>query len=219
MRPERAGGRTVGRYAIETERELRAILRRVMPADSDAEMSLDSPATAQLWLPHLSAEQDLAEQPLALCLAARSELFALDVRGLGESMPDDSRSFWNAYGMDYLAHGYAQLLGESYLGRRVYDVLRAVELLCDRGATSVQLYGRGQGAVLALFSALLDERIAHVTLLNMPASFQSWARQPIVPWPAANFPRGILAHLDVPDCLAALGPRATVRDCLMPTWS
>lgn len=219
LRPERSGGRTVGRYAIETERDLRAILRRVMPADSDAEMSLDSPPTAHLWLPHLSAEQDLAEQPLALCLASRGELFALDVRGMGESIPDDHRSFWNAYGMDYMAHGYAQLMGESYLGRRVHDVLQTVELLCDRGATSIRLYARGQGAVLALFGALSDDRIAHVTLLNMPPSFQSWAQQPIVPWPAAMFPRGILAHLDVPGGLQALGKRVTVRDNMPPAMS
>jgi len=219
LRPERASGRTVGRYAIETERDIRAILRRVMPAGSDAEMSLDSPPTAPLWLPHLSAEEDLAEQPLALCLAARGELFALDARGLGESMPDDHRSFWNAYGMDYMAHGYATLMGESYLGRRVYDVLRTVDLLCDRGADSVHLYGRGQGAVLALLAAFVKDRIAHVTLLNMPPSFLGWAERPIVAWPAASFPPGILAHFDVPACLRALGERVTVRDNLAPAMS
>lgn len=216
LRPEPNDAGTIGRYAVETERDIRAILRRAMPADAEGEMSLDSPTLARLWLPHLSAEDDLANEPLALALRAQGELFALDARGLGESAPDDAHGFWNAYGSDYQTHGYAQLLGESYLGRRVYDVLRTIDLLCDRGAGAVELYGRGQGAILALFAALLDERVAHATLLNAPVSFQSWAQAPIVPWPAANFPRGLLCHVDWPACLHALGQRVTVRDVLTP---
>ncbi len=219
LRPVRQRQRTIGRYAIETEREIRAILHRVMAVGAEGEMSLDAPNTTCLWLPHLSAEEDLASQPLALSLVEQGELFALDVRGLGESIPDDPAGFWGAYGIDYLAHGYAQLLGESYLGRRVYDVLRALDLLCAHGAAVVDLYGRGQGAVLALFAALLDQRVAHTTLLNMPQSFRSWASEPIVSWPAANFPRDILRHLDVPDCLRLLGPNVTVRDTLLPRFA
>ncbi|NLX36682.1 MAG: hypothetical protein GXY68_08360, partial [Chloroflexi bacterium] len=183
---------------------------------AEGEMSLDSPTTARLWLPHLAAEDDLANQPLALSLRSQGELLALDVRGLGESIPDDPRGFWNAYGVDYMAHGYAQLMGESFLGRRVFDVLRTIDLLCDRGARQIELYGRGQGAVMALFVALLDERVAHVTLLNAPTSFLRWAQEPIVSWPAANFAHGLLRHIDLPACLRALAGRVTVRDALPP---
>jgi len=216
LRPERDGLCTIGRYAIETERDIRALLRRALPAGAEGEMSLDSPTTARLWLPHLAAEDDLANQPLALSLRSQGELLALDVRGLGESIPDDPRGFWNAYGVDYMAHGYAQLMGESFLGRRVFDVLRTIDLLCDRGARQIELYGRGQGAVMALFVALLDERVAHVTLLNAPTSFLRWAQEPIVSWPAANFAHGLLRHIDLPACLRALAGRVTVRDALPP---
>lgn len=219
LRPTHQGNRTIGRYAIETERDIRAILRWIMPPRAEGVYSLDATPLTRLWLPHLSAEEDLARDPLAVGLADEGELFALDARGLGETMPDEAGSFWGHYGMDYMAHGHAQLLGESYLGRRVYDVLCAVDLLCDRGAEAVALYGRGQGALLALFAALCDGRISHVTLLNLPISFASLAEQPIVLWPAADFPRDVLRWCDIPACLATLGSRVTVRDHDLPELS
>ena len=42
-------------------------------------------------------------------------LYGLNPRGLGESRPDDADLF-HPYGMDYLFHGHALMLGESYLG-------------------------------------------------------------------------------------------------------
>ncbi len=104
------------------------------------------------------------------------------------------------------------MFGESYLGRRVFDVLSTLNLLYNEGAQEVRLYGRGQGAILALFAGLLDPRVVKVVLKNGPASFQEWATVPIVQWPAANVVPGVLKHLDVADCLRLLGERAQVID-------
>lgn len=34
------------------------------------------------------------------------------------------------YGMDYMFHGHGLLFGESYLGRRVHDLLSVMDLFC-----------------------------------------------------------------------------------------
>lgn len=209
LRPARLDGAVYARYAVETEEDVRAILRRRMVTPAGAN-SLDVTPAVRLFLPHASAEEDLASDPLALQLQQEGELYALDVRGMGESAPDEDNPFWHPYGVDYMMHGYTRMLGESYLGRRVYDVLRTIDLLASLGAESIHLYGRGQGAILALYTALLDGRVAHVTLKNGPASYAEWTATPIVDWPAANTLTGALQAFDLPDLVTALGSRVTI---------
>jgi pimeloyl-ACP methyl ester carboxylesterase len=109
--------------------------------------------------------------------------------------------------MDYMLHGHGILFGESYLSRRVHDVLSTLDLLAGQGARKVRLYGRGQGAVIALFAALLHRKVTKVTLKNAPLSYAEWAHSILVQWPAANVPKGVLRHFDLPDCVRALGRR------------
>jgi len=211
LRPTIVGEITYARYAIETEGSVRAILRKRL-AEPDKAHSLDVEPATRLYLPHLSAEDDLAEDPLARQLQEEGALYALDVRGLGESAPDEEGGFWQPYGLDYMFHGYHLLLGESYLGRRVYDVLCALALLRQEGARQVALYGRGQGALLALLVGVLDPDLCAVTLKNGPPSLLAWAEAPLVAWPSACFLRGALLAFDLEDCRRALAGRLTVLD-------
>ncbi len=206
LRPLRKEGQILARYAVETEGHVRAILWQRVDT-SDRAFALEAASQATLYLPHLSAEEDLLGDPLA----SAPSIFALDVRGLGSSLPaEEYDGFFQPYGMDYMFHAYELMLGESYLGRRVYDVLRTLDLLANVGAEEVRLYGRGQGSLPALFAALLHPIVKHVTLKNAPSSFHEWTQTPYVTWPAANFVRGVLAEFDLPDCLRALGERVTV---------
>ncbi len=206
-----ANGVTYGRYAIETEGDIRAILYRRMLEPSILG-ALEVPEETHLYLPHLASAEDLVDAPYAVALQQERELYALDVRGLGESAPDEEGSFWQCYGMDYMHHGHGVLLDESYLGRRVYDVLRTLDLLAALGARTLHLHGRGQGALLALYAAVLHPRVTHCTLVNAPASYRAWCEAPLVAWPSANFVRKGLAHFDLPDLLAVLGDRVSVID-------
>jgi hypothetical protein len=218
LRPLRMAGGSEGepdvlaRYAVETEGPIRAFLwkRLAQPANP---FTLDVEPEVHLYLPHLASQVDLAEDPLA---ASTLPMYALDVRGLGQSLPEEERTeepyggFFQPYGMDYMLHAYGLMLGQSYLGRRVYDVLCTMDLLGKEGAASIHLYGRGQGALLALFAALLNAaefgaRVASVTLKNGPSSLLEWTQTPLVTWPAANFCRGILEVCDLPDCVRVLG--------------
>lgn len=205
LRSTRAPGRLCARYAVETEGDIRAILYKTM--DGPYTHTLDVERQVTLALPHLISEEDIGRDLLFRQLAKAGPLYSLDVRGLGESMPDDDRDFFHAYGVDYMHNGYGLMLGESYLGRRVNDVLRTVDLLVAEGATKVDLVGRGQGAVLALYAGLLHAKTGSVTLKNGPLSYRSWTQTPIVLWPFANQPTGVLKHFDLPDCIRALGRR------------
>lgn len=209
LRPTRAGDRTYARYAIETESNVRAILHKDMDNPAYAH-SLDVGDTVHLYLPHYASEEDLARDSLALSLQGTGELYALDVRGLGESAPDEEGSFWQPYGIDYMFHGHGLMFGESYLGRRVYDVISTIELLLSEGAREICLYGRGQGALIALFTALLHRRVTSVTLKNAPRSYHEWTHAPLVDWPAANFLRGVLPFFDLQDCVRDLGDKVTI---------
>lgn len=207
LRPAQVAGKTCARYAVETERDLRGILYKRLALVERAG-TLDVEPRVILCLPHLAAEVDMTEDRGML---GKAPLYCLDVRGLGESLPDDGGGdFYQPYGMDYMLHGQALLLGESYLGRRVHDLLAVLDLLEQEGARRIDLYGRGQGAIIALCAAVLDRRVSTLTMRNAPLSWQAWTETPVVAWPAANFLRGALAFLDLPDLYRALGSRVRV---------
>jgi len=203
------------RFAIETETASRDDHRPRVRAfllypTRKAGFTLDLEARVRLHLPHASAEAELNQ------LGTQSEdagLYALDVRGLGASMHSTADfPFFHAYGFDYMHHGHALMFGESLLGGRVRDVLRTLALFAAEGAKFVELSGQGQGALLAAFAALLaPQLVSKVTLRGAPISFLEWATVPVVRWPAANFPRGVLKYFDLPDVYRALGRRLRIE--------
>jgi pimeloyl-ACP methyl ester carboxylesterase len=205
---EEKGAYRAARYAVETEGNIRAYIQKPMPTGG---LTLDVEENVTLYLPHIASEIELNDRKLAGALIGKCALYALDVRGLGESLSGPPAGFFDSYGYDYMCHGYGLLFGESYLGRRVYDVLRTVDLLVSCGAKKIDLIGRGQGALLAAFAGLLAPKfVQRVTLRNAPQSFLEWTTVPNVKWPAANFPRGVLKSFDIPDLIRALGRRVRV---------
>jgi len=206
LRPLRVDDTLWARLAIETEGSIRAILKRITDYEGHP-FTLDPPTCLTLYLPHAGCEQDVA---IMQELAENGPVFGLDVRGLGESMPDDPRGFWHNYGLDYMAQGVESLLGGSMLAKRVYDLLTTLRLLRQEGARRIRLWGRGQGAILALFAGVLDAEVEHVTVQNGPTAMQDWVETPLVAWSAANMPRGMLQRCDLPDLVAALGDQVTV---------
>ena len=203
LRSTTEDGVRLARYAIETEGNIRAIMRKRLSNPSYSH-TLDVEREVHLYLPHVSAEADLIEDPFAKRLKEQYPLYALDVRGLGESLADDERDFFHPYGNDYMCNGYGLMLGQSFLGRRVHDVLSTLDLLAYEGAKKIYLYGRGQGAIHALFAGFLHSAVTTVTLKNYPLSYHAWTQTPLVSWPAANIPRGVLASYDLPDLMHAL---------------
>ena len=200
LRSTTEDGVRLARYAVETEGNIRAIMRKRLSNPSYSH-TLDVEREVHLYLPHVSAEEDLIEDPFAKRLKEQHPLYALDVRGLGESLPDDDRDFFHPYGNDYMCNGYGLMLGQSFLGRRVHDVLSTVDLLAHEGAEKIHLYGRGQGAIHALFAGFLHSAVTTITLKNYPLSYHAWTQTPLVSWPTANVPRGVLTAFDLPDLM------------------
>lgn len=209
LRAVTEAGVRLARYAIETEANIRAIMRKRLenPAYSH---TLDVENEVHVYLPHVSSEQDLLEDTWAKSLKKQHALYAVDVRGLGESLASDERDIFHPYGNDYMCNGYGLLLGESFLGRRVFDVLRTLDLLVAEGARKINLYGRGQGAIHALFAGALHDRVTQVTLKNGPLSYHAWTQTPLVDWPVANLPKGVLKTFDLPDLINYLGKKITL---------
>ncbi len=202
------------RYAVETEEPgIRAILHKNVPGA--LVNTLDVQPETCLYLPDIASDWDIANNSYLQTLLNEQEVYVLDPRGMGESRPEDREindeaAFLAVYGMDYMFYGYGTMFAESYLGRRVYDILRVIDLLVAEGASTLTLHGRGQGAILAAFSAVLDERIAKVSLIDAPTSYQQWLDEPLARWPAASHLKGILQYFDLPDVIAALGERVSV---------
>lgn len=209
LRAVSEGNVRLARYAVETEGNIRAILRKRLqnPAYSH---TLDVERDIHVYLPHIASETDLQEDALALALKKQHPLYAIDARGMGESLSADERDMFHPYGNDYMCNGYGLLLGESLLGRRVHDVLATLDLLVHEGAHHIHLYGRGQGAIHALFAGFLHPRVTRVTLKNGPLSYHAWTQTPLVAWPVANLPRGVLKAFDLPDLIRALGKKVAI---------
>jgi pimeloyl-ACP methyl ester carboxylesterase len=132
----------------------------------------------------------------------------IDPRGVGQLRPA-----LQVKGRDYvdplagveenLAYN-AFLVGRSLLGMRVADVLAAVA----KEAGKVTLCARRDAALVALFAAALEPRIARIALEEMRCSYWPPFDEAGVPINAASLLPGLLRDFgDLPDVLAEVAPR------------
>ena len=195
----------VGRFAVMTEPGISVLLKSVGKGRGRL-MQIDPGRHISVWVPHTDSWADMQNDRLARSLHKTGSAFYVDVRGLGESLPEaEPGQFCAPYKMDYMLHAHGLMMGESYLGRRIFDLLRTLALLRAEGAQRIDLYGRGLGAVIALFAACLDPEIGRVTLKHDFDSYEALVKVPTTPWPASIMPRGLLKEVDLPDCHAYLG--------------
>ena len=211
LRPDTTKDKFYLRFAVETENNIRAIVRKTT-STSNPELlhTFDPEKKAILHVPHISSELELSSDSFTKKISQSPNAWIVDVRGIGESRPDEEHSFFHPYGMDYMLHGYSFMLGESYLGRRVYDLLTVIKLLEAHGTQEISLSGRGQGTLVALFAAILHGNIRCIGLKNAPISCEQWTSDPTPEWPATVFVRNLLRFFDLPDCYKELGSRLTL---------
>lgn len=165
---------------------------------------------AVLYLPHLSTMDDLRHSRLPLAKRDLPDvLFALDVRGVGAMQAGTCQDpdFLTGYGSDYMYAAHGQMLEQSYVGRRVHDVLCAIDVLEVAGTKRVHLVGRGVGAVLATLAACLHPLVKQVTLRHGLRSFHELTQTPVNSWPLSVLPRDVLRYFDLDDCRTLIGER------------
>ncbi|MFW6107961.1 MAG: alpha/beta hydrolase family protein [bacterium] len=206
------------RFPIETEPGMLAMLH----AFSEQRLfQLPTGERATVYVPHMSALQEFAKRKTP----AADPLFAVDVRGIGmmTALSCDLGDFFAPYDSDYMYATYGQMLGEPYSGRRVHDLLCALDLLESQGYADVHLVGRGLGAVWATFAAVLHDAVTQVTLHNALLSYHELTQTPTYKWPLSAFVFGVLAEFDLPDCLRELAAEKDLTlvkpwDADMRTW-
>lgn len=202
----RQRGKDAGKYAfhssfaVETEPGIQAILHLF---DNQPYWYLPKFNNVQLYIPHLSSQEDIVS---GAWLHDRKTLLALDVRGMGQTtaLTCANDNFFAPHGNDYLYASYANMSGKPYLGRRVHDLIMTLDLLRGQGCKEVHLMGRGLGAIIAAFAAVLHPLVKKITLKNTLLSYYELTQAPVQSWPFSAMPNDILHYFDLPDCYRAL---------------
>ncbi len=209
---------TVWFHAVETEPGIQAMLQTWEPACADRYYHARLPGfpVAHVFLPHLSARDDMAAQRAPV--PEDGPVVCVEARGIGTMRAttcgvDDLSA---AYGQDYLYTAHGLMLGESYGGRRVHDVLCALDALAAAGTREIRLSGRGLGALLAAFAGLLHPRVRSVTLRNAPLSFAEFTQTAAIAWPPSALVWDALRAFDLPDIYRELAAEKSLA--LIEPW-
>jgi len=122
-------------------------------------------------------------------------------------------------GMFYLTELRAELTGNTLLGLRIDDLVAATDYLYSitddrfrdpKKPTEITAEASGHMALVLLHAAILDPRLKHITLHNLPPTYTEYLHQPIPHDAPQDILPGVLLHYDTPDLLRALGSRVTV---------
>jgi dienelactone hydrolase len=192
-------------FIIETETPIRVMLHAI-PRDG-ALYFFPKKKAATIYLPHRSSLKEMIGGQ-AVEIEQEDIRFALDVRGIGQmtarTHKDSGNNFFNPYGSDFMYANQGFLLNEPYCGRRVFDVLRVLDLFQSHGYEKIHLVGRGLGALTATFASLLHPLVKSVTLHNTLLSYFELTQDSRYQWPQSSMIYGALTEFDIPDCLQAL---------------
>lgn len=198
-------------YAVESEPGIQVLVSLYGPPHPHV---APPKGHLEVYLGHVSGQTDVQKVPEVRERAKAGRPFlVVDPRGLGQSLPDTCNATdpFGPYASDFLHASTGEMLGESYLGRRVHDVLAVLDWLRANGAGRTDLSGRGFGAVIAAFAGLLHPSRPRVRLLHYLPSYSLLAGAPLMTWPLSCLPRGVLRHFDLPDVYRALGRRLTLQ--------
>ena len=192
-------------FSVETEPGIQAILG-VFGKIGDSYMH---PPTGKInvYAGDFSSQDDVINICEIRKLAkSKIPLVTVDPRGIGQSTSKScNRSdLLHPYGADYMYAMIADMSGKTYLGQRVFDIMRTLDFLYAEGAEDITLIGRGINSISATFAALLHKRKPNVKLINYLPGYQTLIDSPIYKWPVSVMPRGVLKHFDLPDVYKAL---------------
>ena len=202
LRPVNNGEGMYNRYGIETEENILVTLKQV---SDNQHFHLPQSKSAELYLPHQDAGEELKDRKVP----ENSQLYGLDYRGVGESMPNGCDqwkllNFFSEYHFDYHFDSIEWLMGKSYLGGRVRDVLSTIELLWQNGTTDITLTASGIGAVPAVFAAFLSKRPVKLRLNGKVPTYLEHSTESKFVLPQSMVPEGILHITDLDDIVKRL---------------
>ncbi len=193
--------RMFSRFALETEPGIMTILKIIIRQEP---YWFPETNTMTLYVPHLDSASELQN------IKSNGDIAGVDVRGVGETIPmtcDKESYFFSLCSGDYHYHSCAEMSGSSLLAERIRDLLGAVAFVKNQGVKNIKLAGRGQGSVIALLAALMDDDIKALALYDTPESFKRMAESRLTMWPQSMMPMGILKFTDLPEIREAVAQK------------
>ena len=193
-------GKLFQRVGIVPEKYITATL---FYFDTGIDFELRANKNAVLMLPDISSREELVKY---FDKSSARSLFALDPRGMGESEPSTvdrmRRLYWD-YGADYHFASLGLFLNKPFIGRRVYDILCAINLLRAHGAENITLKAFGRSRYTAIFAALLSDKNVRIELVDgLPVTYEQAFDDLTAPIPQSCVPHGILKIADIDEIYA-----------------
>ncbi|MGC9328478.1 MAG: prolyl oligopeptidase family serine peptidase [Candidatus Hinthialibacter sp.] len=146
-------------------------------------------------------------------------VFAVDLRGLGETAKPRNDSEWHRYfGADWPDYFSAYMLNKTYVGMRVQDILNCAlylkRLRIGGEFQQVHLVAIGEAGVPALHAAALEPQIFDsVVIQNSLISWSNVIHNTITKNQLINTVHGALRYYDLPDLAASIpGGKLTIEN-------
>ena len=161
----------INRYLLETDERILGVLNAWT---GDSEYQIPRCKEAVLYLPD---KECIEMETLPTELYEGKILFGFDSFGVGNLIPTScgvsSRDLTDFYGAFWHFAGMSYMLGKSFPGLQMEGILALLKLLKSRETEKVTLIGRGYGAMLALYTALLaEEMVGKTILMECPPAFE-----------------------------------------------
>jgi dienelactone hydrolase len=199
----------VERIAIKTEADVWAPMLFIVHIDAPG------PRPTALWIDERGKWTALEQESWLLDASGFLQEYrepyhvcCLDARGWGETTPEHVA--YDLAGWNDITRILAYLsvaLGRCLTGQRVRDVLAALRYLRTRDdvdGSRIIIGGRGQGALVALFAALLDGEVTGFLGIEMLAAYGLLAEAEAFTWTHDIVVPNVLRHCDVAEALGAL---------------
>lgn len=209
-------GLTVEHVWFRTERDPDAVVAGVLVSDPESDAGSDGSGEPPAVVLYEEGTEELPERSEELASHAEEygAVLAFDPRGVGAvrnrhvPIPNWVDDYYDLYGTEFTFAYDALMMETSLFAMRVYDVLRAVELLrSETGSEQVALVGEGVGAYHALYAAVADESVEAIGLRDLGPSFREMATSREYPYDPRLTVFDVIGDCDLPDLLAALDDR------------
>lgn len=160
----------------------------------------------ELYIPHQSVIDELKDRVLPD--EKEYYLCGIDYRGVGEclstSCNQNAQDFFADYQADYHYDALLWMFNESMIGKRVQDILCAIELLYAQGAKEITLSAAGIGVYPEVFAAFLSDRPVKIKLPEKFLTYRESLADDFAPIPQSMIPAGILNLTDLDEIITLL---------------
>lgn len=225
LRTYQISGRLFSRFEVNTERSVHALVKVLCESNQKPIFQFQRQAgtngKARLYVGEGFLENELSgtgafseELKKLFPISGGENVFAVDVRGLGDSTPgttDQNDHLGSVYGSDYFYSSWALLFGKTLAGDRVFDLLRVAQLLKAHGFSEIEVTGYGLGALTALLAAPFEPAFTGLKLFHMPDAYASLMAQGFDRLPSSGVVPGMLRYFDLPEIVAFLKKKISIE--------